>query len=205
MWYSFTPNSCRWHRILFALISFPAAGDEYLQEAGSHGTTTKFEGWSQEWRGSMKPEHQPAILIFSVLFVKSAICAIPCQLFLQILQFVKSMRNSIFLPIQNNQRGFCLKFNSSKLVSVSSICANCDLHVRNSLCLFLWPSIENQKEWIKFTSGEEIVCSGCLFFWAVVQVFLLILFGSCPCEKCFSSLANIWITIHFASCGPCFC
>ena len=46
---------------------------------------------------------------------------------------------------------------------------------------------------------------GILTFWAVVQVFLLILFGSFPCEKCFSSLATIWITIHFASCGPCFC
>ena len=198
MWYIFTPNSCRWNPILFALISYPTAGDEYLQEAGSHSTPSEFEGWSQEWRGSMKPEHQPAILIFSVLFVKSAICAISCQLFLQILQFVKSTRNSIFLPIQNNQRGFCLKFKSSKLVSVSSICANCDLHMRNSLCLFLWPSSENQKEWIKFTSGEEIMM--CL-----VQVFLLILFGSFPCEKCFSSLATIWITIHFASCGPCFC
>ena len=184
MWYIFTPNSCRWNPILclFAFNSSPTVGDEYLQEAGSHGTTAKFEGWSQEWRGSMKPEHQPAILIISMLLVKSAICAISCQLFLQILQFVKSARNSIFLPIQNNQRGFCLKFNSSKLVSFSSICANCDLHMRNSLCLFLWPSSENQQEWIKFTSGEEMVCSKYLFFWAVVKVFLLILFGSCPCE-----------------------
>ena len=59
MWYIFTPNSCRWNPILFALISYPTVGDEYLQEVGSHGTTAKFEGWSQEWRGSMKPEHQP--------------------------------------------------------------------------------------------------------------------------------------------------